>query len=503
MGESERTGPSLAWRLAAAIALTVGFYALALVIAAALLAVAIVPWLLRGSSNVWVTLTCLVLGVTILIAIVPRRRRLEPHGVRVTEAGQPRLRAMIDEEARATGTRPPDEVYATLEANAAVAQARGRRVMIVGIPLLHILSERGLRGIIAHEFGHYAGGDTRLGPWIWRTYDGVARTIERLTDDGDEGWAQKAVRLPFIWYGRAFMRITAAIKRRQELAADRMAADRAGRDTYAAALRRCHAYGPAFDAYWEQEVAAVLAAGRRPPVVAGFATYLRSDTIDRGASSFLEQQMREETGRYDSHPSLSERLDALQACPPGAPDDSPPALALLRDPEALERELLAALVHPEAAELPQLAWDDVGREVYLARARALSTEHAAALGAARVGELGYLAQDLARIAAALRRYEPDLPADAAPDFAATLLAEALLVALADDGWAIEAALGEPVIACREGERVEPYGVVGHLRGDAADAAGWRERAAALGIAELPLRPPAPASADTTAEVRVA
>jgi heat shock protein HtpX len=498
MGESERTGPPLAWRLAAAIALTVGFYALALFVAGALLAVAILPWVLGTGSNVWVTLTCLVLGVTILVAIVPRRRRLEPHGVRVTEAGQPRLHAMIGEEARATGARAPDEVYATLEANAAVADARGRRVMLVGVPLLHILSERGLRGIIAHEFGHYAGGDTRLGPWTWRTYDGVARTIERLTGEGDEGWTRKAVRLPFIWYGRAFMRITAGIKRRQELAADRMAASRAGRDTYAAALRRIHAYGPAFEAYWEQEVATVLSAGRRPPVVAGFATYLRSDTIDRAASSFLEQLTQEETGRYDSHPSLSERLAGLEACEPGPPDDSPPALALLRDPEALERDLLATLVHPEAAELPELGWDDVGREVYLARARALSAEHAAALGGATVGELGDLARDLARIAGPLRRYVPDLPAEAAADFAATLLAEALLVALADDGWAVEAALGEPVVACREGERLEPFNVVTSLRDDAGAAAAWRERAESLRIAALPLRPPPPAASDAAA-----
>jgi hypothetical protein len=64
-------------------ALTIGFYTLALVIAAAVLAVAILPWVLRGSNNIWVTLTGAFLGVSILFAIFPRRRRFEPHGVRV------------------------------------------------------------------------------------------------------------------------------------------------------------------------------------------------------------------------------------------------------------------------------------------------------------------------------------------------------------------------------------------------------------------------------------
>jgi hypothetical protein len=50
MGDS-RTGPSLTWRLAAAVALTIGFYTLAILIAAALLAAAILPWVLRGSNN--------------------------------------------------------------------------------------------------------------------------------------------------------------------------------------------------------------------------------------------------------------------------------------------------------------------------------------------------------------------------------------------------------------------------------------------------------------------
>jgi hypothetical protein len=73
--EAPAAGPSLAGRFAAAIALTVGFYLLALALAAGLLAAAILPWVLSGHGNLWVTLTGLVLGVTIVVAIVPRRRR--------------------------------------------------------------------------------------------------------------------------------------------------------------------------------------------------------------------------------------------------------------------------------------------------------------------------------------------------------------------------------------------------------------------------------------------
>ena len=209
------SGPSLKGRFAAAIALTIGFYTLALAMAAALLAVAILPWALGGGGNVWLSITGLVLGVSILVAIFPRRARFEPPGVRLTDAEQPRLMALIGDEARACDEQPPDEVYATFEVNAAVLEVgRHRRVMIVGLPLLHLVTERGLRGVIAHELGHYAGGDTRLGPWIYRTREAIVRTVSHLgDDDGDESWSQAAVRQPFIWYGKAFLRITNAISR--------------------------------------------------------------------------------------------------------------------------------------------------------------------------------------------------------------------------------------------------------------------------------------------------
>jgi hypothetical protein len=79
--------------------------------------------------------------------------------------------------------------------------------------------------------------------------------------------------------------------------------------------------------------------------------------------------------------------------------------------------------------------------------------------------------------------------EAAPHLAVTLLAEALLVALARQGWTVEAGLGEPV-SLRRGEAcVEPYGTVWTLREDDVAAAGWRDRATELGIAGLRLHQP--------------
>jgi heat shock protein HtpX len=217
---------------------------------------------------------------------------------------------MLAEEAEAAGERLPDEVYLTLEVNAAVLEiGRHRRVLIVGLPLLRLLSERALRSVIAHELGHYAGGDTRLGPWIYRTRETIGRTLERLSKSMVSGtWEHWLARLPFLWYGKAFLRITAAISRRQEFAADACAAHRAGRDVHVATLRTIHAYAPAFDAYWRTEVAPVLEMGFRPPLAAGFVEFASTPRVVEAAERELEGDMAKgKTSPYDSHPSLPER----------------------------------------------------------------------------------------------------------------------------------------------------------------------------------------------------
>ena len=343
----ERKAPSLAGRFAAAIALTIGFYTLALAIGGALVGGPLYVFFSAGRVNFF-TISAFFLGCSILWAIFPRRLRFEPPGVRIDHASQPRLLSLIAEEAKAMKEKEPDEVYATMEVNAAVTEVgRGRRVMIVGVPLLHVLSERGFRGVIAHELGHYRGGDTRLGPLIYRTREAIGRTISQLIDhENDDRWGRRLICQPFIWYGRAFMRITSSISRREEFAADACAVERAGRDAYATALRQVRAYGPAFDAYWQQDVVPLLSAapGRRWP---------RGSRASRGsdketAEKHLEEELAERrTEAYDSHPAPAERLAAIEHAPAGEPDESPPAVSLVEDPAALESAQVEFLFGPE------------------------------------------------------------------------------------------------------------------------------------------------------------
>src|SRR6266853_1614359 len=105
-----------------------------------------------------------------LWSLVPRRDNFEAPGLPLERPSHPRLFAELDSIASALGEPLPREVYLIGEPNAWVADRGGvmgfgsRRVMGVGLPLLGALNISQFRAILAHEFAHYYGGDTRLGP---------------------------------------------------------------------------------------------------------------------------------------------------------------------------------------------------------------------------------------------------------------------------------------------------------------------------------------------------
>ena len=210
------------------LALMAGFYLLALVIVAGLASILVV----RVKTDVHIpglVLAAAAIGiVTIIVGIVPRPRPFAEPGPRVTPEEQPRLFEEIRAVAEATNSHTPHDVYVVADVNAAVDHVGGwmgigsRPVMMLGLPLIAVLTVSELRGVIAHEFGHYVGGETKLSSVIYRTREGIGRTIHTLEGSAHE--PTRAIRFPFIWYAEMYMRLTQAQSRQHELEADRMAA---------------------------------------------------------------------------------------------------------------------------------------------------------------------------------------------------------------------------------------------------------------------------------------
>src|ERR1700683_5107066 len=55
-----------------------------------------------------------------------------------------------------------------------------RRLMGWGLPLLSTMTVSQFRAVLAHEFAHYYGGDTSLGPWVHRTKTAIVRIFENV-----------------------------------------------------------------------------------------------------------------------------------------------------------------------------------------------------------------------------------------------------------------------------------------------------------------------------------
>lgn len=80
-------------------------------------------------------------------------------------ADAPTLFRLIDEVARAVGTRAPLQVVLDTSFNASVMTVgwRRRRVLTLGLPLWAALSPQERVALLGHEFGHFVNGDLRRG----------------------------------------------------------------------------------------------------------------------------------------------------------------------------------------------------------------------------------------------------------------------------------------------------------------------------------------------------
>jgi Zn-dependent protease with chaperone function len=300
MGAMASMNPTTAWlvrRAALAIALMVGFYVMALAIGLGLLSIPVVAI----AKNIRIPAKLLLIpagaGLTVLWAIVPRPDRFTAPGPRLDEASHPDLFRMIRDVAMATKQDLPSDVYLLNEVNAWVAHRGGvmgfgsHRVMGVGLPLLQALSQLELKAIIAHEFGHYASGDVRIGPWIYKTRAAIGRTLQDLRG----GWLEE----PFKWYGEHFLRLTHDISRQQEFMADRIAAGVSGAAAMSSALRRVTALAPTFSSYLSNEVAPVLRAGFLPPITGGFDDFRRDERFLSLAQKTIEDGREAQVARRE------------------------------------------------------------------------------------------------------------------------------------------------------------------------------------------------------------
>jgi Zn-dependent protease with chaperone function len=451
----------------------------------------------------------LAMAVTMLWSLVPRRDKFTPPGPRLTAAGQPRLFAEIERIASALGEAMPEAVYLVADVNAWVARRGGilgfggRRVMGLGLPLLDVLTVSEFRAVLAHEFGHYYGGDTRLGPWVYAARVTMVRTLVGIGSDSGpmaavgRVAAARVVHLLVVMalgtYWKVFMRATQLVSRRQECRADELACAVAGSSALIGGLRRIEGLSAALPLFWRSSVTPALQAGCRIPLAEGFAQFTALPKVAAAISDHVEKKLNTaRTLAYDSHPPLRDRLAAAASFRGQAqPESSARAVTLFDGIDRLEVQLLETVApKSKAASLKLVAWDRIAPDVYVPLWRAFVAGHRRVLAEFKVEDLPRVAQDPRDVIAQMRDPKGTLlTRQQRAEVARSLLWTAFTVMLLDHGWELRPGPGENCLQLGE-HILNPDKLARDVQSGKLTERDWVAHAEALRIGQLKLAPPA-------------
>ncbi|MGE5111245.1 MAG: M48 family metallopeptidase [Acidobacteriaceae bacterium] len=473
---------SLKLRALIAVSLMVGFYVFSIAIICILVAIPYAEVVYLNRFDLRIIVACLAGAFAILVSIIPRRDKFSAPGPRILPEQQPRLFSELNDIARATGQAMPREVYLIPDVNAWVSQRGGfmgvgsRRVMGLGVPLMALLNVSQFRSVIAHEFGHYYGRDTALGPWIYQTRSAIGRTLAQLEERGS------GLIFLFRGYANLFLRVTLAISRAQEYAADRIGAKLAGAGAMIGGLKQIHKAAPFWSPYVGSEVAPILDRSFSPPVSEGFLQYLGTATVEKAAGDNLETELREgKSEKLDSHPSLRERIAALAHIQAAKEEDMRPATVLLEKPESVDCNLFLPV---EGSTFAPVRWDEVNQKVWIPAWKETVEFQSEALTGLTVRQLVYQLAS-GELARRMRNPAGMLLDDAQRiSWAAGVAVHAMAFVLATDGWTVHALPGEYYFE-KLGVQIYPA-ELGRIAGQEMKPEEWLEKVKDTGIADLPV-----------------
>jgi Zn-dependent protease with chaperone function len=253
-----------------------------------------------------------VLACRLFLAPLPEYRdELEIHPPPQWVDGLTRLTAEV---ARRRNLPVPDEIRLHAADIAHVYEnSQGKKVLVVGGPAIAMLTIRSLAGIIAHELGHFAAGDTTL------LRQGRMRRMSMglLVATFEERPASLLNPLTWVIRGYHFLYAVAFFlnSRDQEFAADRHEADLVGPETAATTSVLISALE---ELPWANLFAIAESSGElRIPL-----EQIYSEQAKRAKQLSASQwedacrkALKAKTDLFDSHPCLRERLQAVGVSP--------------------------------------------------------------------------------------------------------------------------------------------------------------------------------------------
>ena len=244
----------------------------------------------------------------------------------------PLIFTAVDEVSRRLGVRPPGQVRLTYLPCCGMVAWGGSQALILGLPLLRVLTLAELRAVIAHELAHLARGDATRAAKSARFVEALGQAVERVGDRarGPLGhWARLC--------GRCSSRLIGPIARGQETRADRSAAAIAGGSAAASALVKVALVQPLF----REVLKHYDPATSEDNLYAFFRAFWFRLPAEVHTAMRLRVLTNGDAANDPAHPPLPDRLALLQSYPDpaGIGNDSIPATTLIGDLEFMEQML--------------------------------------------------------------------------------------------------------------------------------------------------------------------
>ncbi|GIV15013.1 MAG: hypothetical protein KatS3mg022_0448 [Armatimonadota bacterium] len=246
-----------------------------------------------------------------------------PNGVLLTRADAPRLFRILDQMCQRMDTYPIEEVVITPDLNAAIApwtaQTTFRRVrysLVLGLPLMDILSPDQMRAVVAHELAHLLRSRDEQGTFAkaLRLYEFWKQMVDLAESDEHGAFVAPAMLSFYSWLLPRFHLLAQIAERQWEQHADRVAA----------AVGTPKAYGESLillglgdrwlsQVYWNRILEEELYRIINPfdNLRQSWEQHYPSPRFQR----WLGLQLLESNDPYDPHPSLRNRLHAIGYLP--------------------------------------------------------------------------------------------------------------------------------------------------------------------------------------------
>lgn len=241
-----------------------------------------------------------------------------PAGLALEATQAPQLFALIEEVRTALGAPRLHKVLITEDYNAAVVQVPQlgmlgwyHNCLLVGLPLMKSLNHDQFKAVLAHELGHLSRGHGRLSNWIWRQRLRWSQLEQALEQDSTAGSLVLAAFLG--WFAPRFNARSFPLARANEYEADAISVRLTSSRIAAEALTNVNVIASYLgERYWpaiHRQAEELPHPGYAP--YSSMGSRFAAELDPASTELWLEQSLWRKTTSGDTHPALSDRLQAI------------------------------------------------------------------------------------------------------------------------------------------------------------------------------------------------